>query len=599
MIEPQNVPSPLPSSLKRDLTINHQRIVTRGRTLWVIRIFASMFLKALWLKVRGKGNLEEIGDIVRQTLQKLGVLWIKVGQLMAARSDVLPPVICDALARLRDEVEGFPGADAIRAVERNFNRPITEIFSEFNIKPKAGASIAQVHEAILAESGIRVAVKVRRPHIEEVFEKDMRLLRFFATWVQRLFPNNRFRPNDMIWEVEQVLKEEMDYRYEASYHLRMRETFADYADIYVPELFTQWCTREILVQEFIPCPTIEQFIKARIADPIRVDRWARENNIDPHLLGTRLFESFLRQLLEDNLFHGDLHPANMMMMRDSKVVYLDFGSIGSMEGDSHRKYDAYIEGISTGNFAKAVDIFLLIMPDLPSRNLALLKQELIRETQSWAERCRVPDLDYDQKSGSMLLDRTTRTLSKYGVDLYWPFFRILRAWSTLDACLRPLSPRLNMPKTIADYNKKRHKRGMMDSLKKLPRDILRLNKLIDLPREYYEQAIYKGATVRRLAQVFEGTTNRIAQVASQMFRLSAAAFLLLVTLLFGGMGYQHFGWAEYLTRHDALQRFYSSLPAMDWQVWILFLTLLLRIFIDLAGLGKNFAQAEDFDSGGL
>ena len=113
-------------------------------------------------------------------------------------------------------------------------------------------------------------------------------------------------------------------------------------------------------------------------DPARVEQWMARNDIDARKIGRRLFHSYLRQVLEDNLFHADLHPGNIFLLRENRIVLLDFGSVGSNEGDLLRKYDMFLEALSTGKYAKAIDVFLLIMPELPANNLAQVKEELQR-----------------------------------------------------------------------------------------------------------------------------------------------------------------------------------------------------------------------------
>ncbi|UCH93285.1 MAG: AarF/ABC1/UbiB kinase family protein, partial [Candidatus Aminicenantes bacterium] len=373
------------------------------RRLRVFLRLLGIFFKFLYLKILGRLNARVIGRMFGDFCQQTGVLWVKMGQLLSMRSDLFPPGLCAELARLQDRVEGFSPRLVKEILERELGGPLQEFFSCFEELPCAAASIAQVHKAFLAKEKTWVAIKVRRPEIDQVFAADMEIIRKLFLFLHRLSIMSFMRWPDMLWELEQVFNEELDYRYEITNQQRLRKSLANHR-IYVPKVFQRYCTRQVLVMEYIEAVSMADYLRVWKTDPHRVKCWLAENDIDAEKVGHRLFHSYLRQVLEDNLFHADLHPGNIFLLRGSRIALLDFGSVGSNEGDLLRKYNVFLEALCTGQFTKAIDVFLLIMPDLPSGNLVPVKEEILRRFQAWDNRCRVKELPYKEKSTNMVFD---------------------------------------------------------------------------------------------------------------------------------------------------------------------------------------------------
>lgn len=538
----------------------------------------------------GRSDPRRTGRLIGDFCQRTGVLWIKVGQLLSMRSDILPPEMCAVLARLQERAEGFSPKLAREIIAEELGAPISEVFSRFDDRPWAAASIAQVHRARLRKSGREVAIKVRRPGIEEIFDRDMALVRFLFRTLDRFSVMAHLRWDDMLWELGQVFTEELDYRYEVANQKRIRTTLKDHG-IYVPEVFDQYSTRHVIVMEFIEAVSMADYLQVLGSDPERLAQWLDRNGIDPREVSRTLLHSYLRQLVEDNLFHADLHPGNIFLLRNSRVALLDFGSTGTNERDLLRKYDAFLETLSLSQYAKAVDIFLLIMPDLPASNLATIKDELQRSLHAWGDRCRVRELPYKEKSASRIFDEMTRIMARHGVDIVWSFFKILRGWGTLDTSLRELHPEANLLQLTREYTLARRQREVAKALLEAPGDLLRLQKLIDYPREISETAIYRGAMVRRLAQVFEGTTTRVSRLAAMFFGLGSAVNFVAVILALILMLEQRTGIIG-LAEIRPLDRLSGELPRLDLQVWCLILAFFGYGWLTLAGLARRFKRQD-------
>jgi len=395
---------------------------------------------------------------------------------------------------------------------------------------------------------------------------------------------------EMLAEMEQVFQEELDYRYEVSNQQRLRNTL-DNHHIYVPKVFEGYCTKKILVMEYIDGVAMSDFLRILKIDPVRMETWMDENGIDADKIGRRLFVSYLRQVLEDNLFHADLHPGNIILLRNNRISLLDFGSLGTSEGDLLRKYDIFLQALSTGQYAKAVDVFLLIMPFVPSIHLSSVKEDMQRRLLAWNNRCRVKELPYEDKSTNMVFDEMTRVMGKYGVSINWSFFKLLRGWTTMDTSLRELIPEADLPRLMQTYIRRREIREARLLLKQLPNDMLKLQNLIDYPRELSEAAIYKGASIRRLAQVFEGTTTQVSRLAAMTFEIGAALFFIVTIILGFVLLNQHTSAFNFIPG-EIVTAGLSIFPVLDIQVWLLLSAFTLNGFFTMTKIARRFRRQD-------
>jgi ubiquinone biosynthesis protein len=521
-------PTPLLRPAERArVYIDEQPVRLKGRPFWILRRGLVLGLHLLLLRILGRLDAEHAGRAIYEFCRISGVLWIKVGQLISMRGDLFPPALCAQLAHCQENADGIPTAMARAAVEEELGRPLMEVFSSFGHEPIAAASVSQVHRARLKVENRDVAVKIRRPHIEAVVAADLRLIRRLFNSFERfgIFAFMRWR--DMLWELEQIFFEEIDLRYELSNQQRLGKSLRRHG-LKVPRPYTRYCTAGLLVMEFIDGVSMADINAIHATDPERLKTWFKANRIDPEVVGRTLFHSYLRQLLEDNLFHADMHPGNLFLLADGDIVFLDFGSLGFSEGDMLRKYSLYLEATGSGQFTKAADLFLMFATELPAGDLGTLREKLLRCILAWDSRCRVHELPYSVKSASNLAHEMLMLLRTHRISINWTMFKIVRGWATLDTSLQTLTPRADLPRMMESYSRTRYRREMMSVTRNLPGDLLKLQKLIDYPGESSEMAIYRGATVRRLAQVFEGATDRVSRLVAFAADLTALMCTLII-----------------------------------------------------------------------
>jgi ubiquinone biosynthesis protein len=571
-----------------EIPIVDEAPVARMRGLHVGLNLTKLLFKIFFLKVSGRLSTEKMGQLVADFCEHMGVLWIKLGQLFSMRSDILPKPMCDQLAKLQDHVVGFPPQVAKKILDQELGRDLDDIFSEFHDIPWAAASIAQIHRAKLRKENVWVAVKIRRPGVDRVFLKDMGLINFLVGIMTKLSLIHHVRWDDFIWELKQVLTEELDYYYEASNQERMREKL-DHHDIYAPKVFKEYCTQRVLVMEFIDAVSMADYLYVSRTDPGRIENWLEENDIDKDKVAKQLIHSYLRQLLEDNLFHADMHPGNIFLLRESKIALLDFGSIGSNERDMLRRYDAFLMDLSRGLYAKAIDSFLMIPPDLPSDGLTQVKEVLQRGLHSWGTRCEIKELPYREKSPSFIFDFMTRTMTQNGIAINWAFFKLIRGWGTMDTSLRELNPRSDPLYLTREYSRERKKREFVEVLFQIPRNLIRLQNLLDYPEEASERALYTGSTVRRMAQVFESTSSRVSSLLATAFSIFAKINLLATLLILFLVSQQHTALFR-LSSESALGGFLLQLPLLDIQVWLLIFVFVIHSWSSASRLARRLRK---------
>ncbi|HMA98461.1 MAG TPA: ubiquinone biosynthesis regulatory protein kinase UbiB [Wenzhouxiangella sp.] len=262
------------------------------------------------------------GERIRLALQDLGPIYVKFGQILSTRRDLLPPDIAEELAGLQDAVAPFPSEQARRIVEQQLKQPIVELFAEFETEPLASASIAQVHGARL-NTGEEVVVKVVRPGIEEQIERDLALLKTLGALVRRYHPEgDRIRPDDIVKEFGRVIHDELDMQSEAANASLIRRNFEDSAELYIPAIHWQLTASRVLVMERVS------------GVPVRDIPELKRRGVDLEKLARRGVRLFYTQVFRDNLFHADMHPGNIFVdtsdPADPTLIALDFGIVGSL-----------------------------------------------------------------------------------------------------------------------------------------------------------------------------------------------------------------------------------------------------------------------------
>ncbi len=306
-------------------------------------------LRYVGMRLTGKSRAARqamFGQTVLTLFRRLGATFIKVGQIMSTRPDLLPPHVISALASLQDNVGPFPYAAVERTFAEDFGQPISALFAEFSRAPIASASVAQVHKARLA-SGELVAVKVRRPDIEELCAFDLSVMSFYAR-ILELIPSLRLlAPLESVQQFGRAIAMQLDFTIEAQNNRRFTANFAFMPEVVVPKLHDPLCSRRILTMEFIE--------GKKILD-VGGDQASRR------ALGELGFRVMLKMIFADGFVHADLHPGNLLVTPEGKVALLDLGLIAEMD-DTHRlAFARYFAAWARGDGQTMADIMVSHSP---------------------------------------------------------------------------------------------------------------------------------------------------------------------------------------------------------------------------------------------
>jgi ubiquinone biosynthesis protein len=293
------------------------------------------------------GDAAEATEFARD-LEKLGPTFIKLGQILSTRADLLPPAYLDALARLQDDVRPFPYADVERIVQEELGVRLSKAFDAFDAEPIAAASLGQVHRAVL-RGGREVAVKVQRPDIRERVMKDLDALDEVAALLQRFSAATRsLDAPGILEEFRRTLLCELDYREEARNMVGLARQLRDFERIVVPLPIDDYTTARVLTMDYI------DGTKITAVSPVE---WTE---VDGVILGEDLFRAYLQQILVDGVFHADPHPGNVLLTPDHRLALLDLGMVGRLSASLQERLFRLLLAISDGRGEEAASIIISI-----------------------------------------------------------------------------------------------------------------------------------------------------------------------------------------------------------------------------------------------
>lgn len=306
--------------INRYCLLNEPIRATKVKSLRVL-----LFLNPFYYSPRVR-KLEH-GVRIREALEKLGPIFIKFGQALSVRADLLPPDVIKEVSKLQDSVPPFDNKIAANIIERAANMPINEIFKSFEHEPLASASVAQVHGAIL-QNDEKVVVKVLRPGIDKILKLDTSLMLFFAKALNSLKEIRRFKPVEIVKEINQSFFDELDLVRESSNASQIRRNFENSPIHYIPKIHWEYTSSTVMVMERVS--------GVRVSDIETLDALG----VDRRLLAQRGVEIFYSQVFDDCFFHADMHPGNMFIdvtnPADPKYISIDFGIVGTLNRDDQR-----------------------------------------------------------------------------------------------------------------------------------------------------------------------------------------------------------------------------------------------------------------------
>lgn len=369
-------------------------------------------------------------------LEELGPTFIKLGQLLSTRPDLLPREYIEKLRELQDNVEAVEYEKIRNKLNEEFDKNINELFLYFEPKPMAAASIGQVHKAILKD-GTEVVIKVKRPNIDNIVNADLAILLNIARLAENRIPEIRiYEPVEKIEEFAQNLKKELDYTLEGWNIERFKQNFDKDETIYVPKVFWDYTTKEVLTMEYIDGIKVNQIDKIE------------KLGLDRKKIAVNGAKSIMKQIFIHGYFHGDPHPGNILILKNGKIVFIDFGMMGRIDEQTKRKLAILITYIVNKNSHGIVDVLLDI--GVANKNIDLAKFEL--DIDDIVNRYYGRTLK--QINIAQLINEIFLLLAKYRINIPSNFTLLLKCIITIEGVGRELDPDFNIIEVARPFVKK-------------------------------------------------------------------------------------------------------------------------------------------------
>ena len=448
------------------------------RLMQILRVLARhKFLGAL----RGTGHWPPPQE-VRETFEELGLTFLKFGQVLAMRRDLLPDAYIDELEQLHDQLPAMSIRMVRATVESELGAPLTDLFASFSETPLAAATIAQVHEATMRD-GRRVAVKVQRPDLEKMISKDIAALTNLVALVESIFP--RLRALDLpvlVREFANSLSRETDFQREARSIVLFRAALANLPGLWIPDVVAERSSGNVLTMEF--------------SDGERVDLYAKEHpEAISHSIKT-LVRLMLQTIFEEGLFHADPHPGNIFVLPDGRLSLLDFGMTGELDESMRESLKLLLEAVVKGDALAARDAYLEMSPASEKVRGAPLLMD-IKAVLREIHRSDLAVVSIGDTFGMLL-----RAGSRHGVHNPSEFFLLTRTFIILESLIRELDPQHSYMESFREEISRLTAQHfsmtrIKDKTSKLARELERL--VIDAP----------GDTRRILRRVAEGNLGRV------------------------------------------------------------------------------------------
>ena len=414
-----------------------------------IPLYERIIIKIITSNKKKKIN-EPIEKRLRLAFEELGTTFIKLGQILSSRPDLVTPEFAKEFFKLHDEMIPLD-YDAIKAVvTQELGKDIESIFAKFNKTPHAVASIAQVHKAVL-KNGKEVVVKVRKPGIGRTIESDISILSFLAPLIEKFIPeSNMLNPVGIVNEFSKAIRKELDFNIEAYNCITFREHFRDSGDVRIPKIYQEYTTRKILVMELLEGKRINDVNLQK--SPPAFKKLAAE----------KIANAYFKQILEDGFFHADPHPANILIMDDGKIAFLDFGIVGKIDKTAITSVINTFEGLMTKDFRKLVNQYVnLGFFDSNIGDFNEFKEEFTKQLSDFLS----PYYDKSLKEIdlSAYISKVSEIFGKFKIKIPPDLFLINKTLILLEALIRDLDPDFKLIDAGLKYSKNAAKKQLMET----------------------------------------------------------------------------------------------------------------------------------------
>lgn len=544
------------------------RLVVRAGQLFLVSVQLLFFLVADRF-VGGDALARELlrARRLRSSLERLGGVFVKVGQLLSVRTDQFPWEVCREFANLLDHVVPFPGATAKGILEEELQAPVDEVFTRVELEPIAAASIGQVHVGWLRSNGKKVAIKIQRPGVAERTAIDLRLLRFFARMLDTVNITSGQRLTPMIDELRRIMDEELSYINEARATDDFRRTLKKRKHVYSPKVYFECTTDRVLTMEFVEGLPASALIKAiEGQDHEALDRFERLG-LDRRKLAKRFYRAILQQIYEHDIVHSDPHPGNLILMPKNKICFIDFGAVGYFGPTFRAKMERVTAAFGRLDVEAAVDATLASWEPLPLRDVDRFKEELKPVYQRMLNNAASKHGDPSLKSNGRMFMESAKLASKYGINAPWDHLRFTRLLWEFDTTVVALNPDFDFRKAVLAYFRDRGRRAFKANLKGEHIKTFAagmINLMATMPQDVNELRFQAFNMMRRSDHLYVRSMSKVSYIAKFAVEYAMLGFVSATAVL----GY--FRAAHGAPAVDEWLREHLPVP-LPWWAWLLLL----------------------------
>ncbi|MDP7115518.1 MAG: AarF/ABC1/UbiB kinase family protein [Candidatus Woesearchaeota archaeon] len=467
---------------------------------------------------------------LRQTFEELGTTYIKLGQLLSIRPDLIPERFCVELRKLQDHVKPFSYLEVKKVVEAELKNPINKVFKSFEIVPLAAASIGQVHKAVLKD-GKTVAVKVQRPGVDKLIETDIEIMYYFAHHYDKRHKDSTFSAVRIVDEFQDYTQKELNYLTEAKNATMFAENFAKEKNIIIPDVFWDYTTKKILTMEYIEGESLSQIIKSK------------KSKKNKKIVDT-FCNAVMKMLYVDGFFHADLHPGNIFVLKGNKLAFLDFGIVGSINENMRRRIVDMLVAMVLKDIERISYLMTKIGERTDKTNIEQYEREVENIIITW----------HGTSLKQIKISQMLHLLFNASIDnhIILPQFLVLygKAFVTLEATGQLLYPEFNAVEYVEPYVKKvlkqrySPKNVFKEFIDKTRRSAELIQEIPDDARvimDKLKSGTFKidieDTQIKQLGLDVDTSSNRLA------FGFVAAAFIISSALIFGtNLGPKYLGY---------------------------------------------------------
>jgi ubiquinone biosynthesis protein len=427
-------------------------------------IFSTIFRLGVWLWSAARFVFGNIFDIVtrrdseqrravrlRRIFEDAGGTFAKFGQQLSIRADIMPYAYCAELSRMLDRSRPFPSRQAVAIIERNLGKPLGEIFEAFDPEPIGAASISCVYQAIL-KTGEKVAVKVRRPGIGQQIAADLRALDWLLMAGETLTIITPGMTRGFRQDLQTILFKELNFRTEARYtDLFRRRAIKHNRDVTAPKIFFQYCSEEVMVSEFVSGVWMWEIMLAVDKNDDQFLATLRKQGIEPKPLASKLLIAMNREIYQEPFYHADPHPANLVVLPNNRICFIDFGAIGRFSTQSRKTFRELSYHMIKGDIGRMVNASLGLAGPLPPIDVDNIRREMAKVYSDWVYTQQSTDAEWWERSMAQVWFGTMEVAQQFNMPMNFETIQYFRAAFSYDAIVNRLNKDLDISKEYRTY----------------------------------------------------------------------------------------------------------------------------------------------------